>query len=1421
MSVSHALALAESVRRKLQCPASDPANRATTQAEIDEGEAEKAKAVAALASSIVVVDKTLAALRKGREKTLTSEKETRVPNNALKLSRPEAANASNTLRTRASPTANDPALESVREAMSAEGLKPGVDSLKDMANAIEPIIDKFDEVLRQPYLKNYNATLNTVPVVGLKGTDIMYIETKADVLSGAGIGYQWSLFSALPSDATVTPTTKVHMFPYKGDFYLSVGASVWKKAHISERDPAIRDAVNNWPALYVKEWTHVGSSVLPASDLAGVVPFALLNPDRTELSFHLVTLAADGSLSYLTNDTIAPGNKYEPFEFKGSSGSTPPKWTKVAYWDGHLVGIDSSSKSWNIAPKFPDGTYTISDESPIDPVTEFTATEAGLVGLRSDGFLWRRLVEAPPPGSDEDASLKWAKWIKADGVTNLGVASPGVLLDMNLLTNTLRTRYIDVQTSVYPVVDRLRAFGLTHVFWLDAVAKDADAWLNASTPEQQALAIKNAKSFVTHSQTWSKIVSSSISGAKDSVNIMAAQLKDVRNQLQEQLQLLRDKLVGLKATLDAQNEAMTKLKAAFWGTIAATLFGVALVIVGIVTANPLIVVGGGILFVGGLVATIALAVQISELAASIANTEAQIRDVNTAIAQLEVVVDSFTDLDNLYGVLNTFWGRMANDASAIKSMDEATAIQIGAEILADTSSIEAARFMTQQLAEACQTYLDVLNKQGIKIPEKFTLGSAAEPRSNADEVDRLLAEASRALRDDKIALYQAYMTNATLANMRHLSDVQKATVASGLWFDVPALNSSASIWQGGRAFSSGVGLSSELRASLGSITGAISVIIGAADSLDGSLSEVRPYVQQMLTDIISLGETIQGWIKKFPALPTDPQGKAEFEKLQNTAISTCSNAQNKARLANNTFADFTNEAREYQQGLDRSITEKSDAITSEKRRADAELDNLSPPWYVYLGGWIAVVAWMETEKASIKNRLASAINSLNASISQFEQMKNSGYTFEGNANTWIEMSQTISGNLGTIYNIMTGVWGQLIEDPILYRDFLSTEWDDVVKNARDVLQILNSNSSTRSTSISLSRATPLALTNAPETDKEIVLGALSPNAALAPVIGSQAESATNVFSSFDKLIVSPYLKDIVGYWAEADTERKTLFDVVTALRTEYVQMVATEYDTIQNLSSLAILQEFRANNVAEGKLSLTNFVQFTAQSVRIALQAAQKTSNKFGGSAEQFQFVLSVIDNNIKNITEKIDGLTTDIENASAALRDKILWVIADTIALAFAAAAVLVAFGVVGPVGAALTLAAQIGATAGATASAIKLVLDSLGLADIVQTIEGLKATRNALSTSIDELKAVRPLFGDVVNGVNGLTTHITGMYDTLEQVLSQIELVGEISFTREDALKVKEAWSDVGNDAQAWMDVINAQGISPITFSIDNKAH
>lgn len=77
-----------------------------------------------------------------------------------------------------------------------------------------------------------------------------------------------------------------------------------------------------------------------------------------------------------------------------------------------------------------------------------------------------------------------------------------------------------------------------------------------------------------------------------------------------------------------------------------------------------------------MVTTMVLATQIGELAASIANTESQMRGVKTAITELTAIVNSFQQLDTLYGTLNTFWGRMRNDASAIGTMDDVTAAAI-------------------------------------------------------------------------------------------------------------------------------------------------------------------------------------------------------------------------------------------------------------------------------------------------------------------------------------------------------------------------------------------------------------------------------------------------------------------------------------------------------------------------------------------------------------------------------------------------------------------------------------------------------------------------------------------------------------------------------------------------------------------------
>lgn len=99
-----------------------------------------------LAASISAVDQTLAALRKQKPKAPAPAKEPRARKNIFKLS-PEEVSSIKLDGTHAQTRARDPAFDSVRYALSAEGMKPKTLSLEEMANTIEPIIDTFDDVL--------------------------------------------------------------------------------------------------------------------------------------------------------------------------------------------------------------------------------------------------------------------------------------------------------------------------------------------------------------------------------------------------------------------------------------------------------------------------------------------------------------------------------------------------------------------------------------------------------------------------------------------------------------------------------------------------------------------------------------------------------------------------------------------------------------------------------------------------------------------------------------------------------------------------------------------------------------------------------------------------------------------------------------------------------------------------------------------------------------------------------------------------------------------------------------------------------------------------------------------------------------------------------------------------------------------------
>ncbi len=146
-----------------------------------------------------------------------------------------------------------------------------------------------------------------------------------------------------------------------------------------------------------------------------------------------------------------------------------------------------------------------------EPITDLTATEQGPVAVRADGQMWKRLVE--PPKNDQDpGSYSWKAWIKHDGVKSIGFASPGVLLDLHLLTSTLQSRYIDTQTVVIPLMNKMRAFGLTHKAFLGQLLDAANTWQN--DPNNQDLAIKQGKSYVRHDSVWAKIIGSAADSAK-------------------------------------------------------------------------------------------------------------------------------------------------------------------------------------------------------------------------------------------------------------------------------------------------------------------------------------------------------------------------------------------------------------------------------------------------------------------------------------------------------------------------------------------------------------------------------------------------------------------------------------------------------------------------------------------------------------------------------------------------------------------------------------------------------------------------------------------------------------------------------------------------------------------------------------------
>lgn len=124
---------------------------------------------------------------------------------------------------------------------------------------------------------------------------------------------------------------------------------------------------------------------------------------------------------------------------------------------------------------------------------------------------------------------------------------------------------------------------------------------------------------------------------------------------------------------------------------------------------------GGMFFVRLAAPAMIHGVKISTRAVRISMIECQIRGVSDAIGKLTTIVQKFTNLEDLFGVLAQFWGRMGNVATSLKDANDVTALLIGEGILSDISSIQSSVETNKKMIDACQKYLDVLNGQGITI----------------------------------------------------------------------------------------------------------------------------------------------------------------------------------------------------------------------------------------------------------------------------------------------------------------------------------------------------------------------------------------------------------------------------------------------------------------------------------------------------------------------------------------------------------------------------------------------------------------------------------------------------------------------------------------------------------------------------------
>jgi hypothetical protein len=376
------------------------------------------------------------------------------------------------------------------------------------------------------------------------------------------------------------------------------------------------------------------------------------------MKFYLIAIDKDGVLQACSDSDLTATNTFRPIIFERSGDATSnPKWQDIAYYASKIFAMDAENNSWNLTIAKGAGTFSVADKTPQQALRGLTANDTGIIAARSDSYLWRRIVDSV---SDPNQPIKaggWTKWMAYGDVKHVGVASPGVYLDLRTLTAALRDQYLETQVALWPVVNKIKAFADTHKTYLSTM-QTTSASYNDATDEKERERIKSrsAKQTWRHITRWSKKLYQASANSQAAVVNMTAGLKGVGVDLRAQAESIKSKITQPKTVLEGQKDELKGIKNVQTWSIIVLLVAFVVIMVAMAFGIGWLVHGAGLLFLGAFITEKIYESKEDTALNNIAKTQSQISSLETSLTQLETLAKSFECIEKMYGELNKVLG---------------------------------------------------------------------------------------------------------------------------------------------------------------------------------------------------------------------------------------------------------------------------------------------------------------------------------------------------------------------------------------------------------------------------------------------------------------------------------------------------------------------------------------------------------------------------------------------------------------------------------------------------------------------------------------------------------------------------------------------------------------------------------------------